>query len=925
MADFDPDSYLASKGTSVVDAPKGFEPDAYLKGKEPGSPANPGTGLYTPPALSAEDALRQKEAIQARTAVRKAREDFVTKNAQAGVPLDIDSGLPAGIRARLSIETDPDKQAELLAKQEGVLSTRKSKDGAVIARINGEDGKPRDVLLHPMNKRLDVGAVAGEAAPLAKMGAAGALAYATGGLSAPLQAAVIGTTMGGLDAQSKLTSRVLAGQEIDSKSLAKDAAIEGGLNAAFPLAGFAISKTAKGFQRLFQGSGALEEAVPLAAKRLGVQTLPSMDTGSKVLARAENSAGLVKQNEALAGGLKAAEDRQLGISGPAAVPPEEAIAGKVQPIIEKNALAAGAQMDTAKDAAARAAANQIEATLDAGLVPSNLPQSEAGSYLRTKLAAFAQDVKDQANKDYPAFYQAAADKGITLDPKPVSDLVKLIAKEDPSGAAELLAPSIKQVKSVESRLNPLAVEPPETGILDQFGKPTKQAAEEVPPLGFQEAINLRSIVRRKLNSPTDPLGDPFKRYYNKLDGALTETIENGIKSDESGELRKAYDTARAAYSEGAQALEQGKLPKLFANAGDPSYVPDEKLVPSLFTGQGNLDGLKAWKSVLDPKDYKLLLRQGLNHLAESSGMTGNYINAEKFLSKINGLSPEVREQLLGAVGDALTNNVKLLAAARGSKIDPVELADALAAAPGQAPKLLQEAFAREKAFDLQYNNSITKVLRGGNLGPNNLGNVDKFTSDWLSKAGAADVRQAMTQIRAASPDTAELVRQRALQNILDSSRSIPELGQVSTGGNPAIDPVKLVKFISGTERDKYQTVLGKEGIAFLDDLATISEANAKRIAHGTGKPLTAEGNAERAAAIVGGNELSLAREAGRGALNLALKIPGNAIRSQAIANYLKTGELPILGRTARTALAALPETVEQTNKIREDRSTALAR
>jgi len=927
MPDFDPDAYLAEKGVATVAAPTGFDPDAYLKEKTTAHGAldiaNVGASRVSPsPEIYLQ---RQKEEIRIRNADRKKREDFVASNAQKGIPLDVDSGLPATIRARLSLEGNPEKQVDLLSKQPGILAARKGTDNRIIATIDDGAGGKKDVLLHPLNRQVTLGDVAGEAAPIAKGAIALGTAAATGGLSALAQAGAMGAAMGGTQLAQEVGSRVAGGQAVDVPDVLKDSVKEAALNAAAPLVGAGASKLASGAQNLLTGSaGALEKAVPAAAERLGVTTLPSMDTGSKVLARAENAAGLKPQNAVLAGGIKAAEDRQLSLSGGAGVPTEEQVASKVQPLAQNAADAAEAGVTGAKNTAATAAQKQIQATLDSGLIPGNLPQSQAGSYLRSKLEAFAQGVKDEANKNYPAFYEKAAEKGVTLDAKPVRDLVEQIAKEDPSGAAELLSPSIKQVKSVESRLNPLAQEPTETGILDAKGRPTLSKPEQQPPLGFQEAINLRAIVRKKLNATMDPLGDPVKRYYSKLDDALTQTIKNGIDSDKSGELAKLYDKARASYSEGAQALEQGRLPKLFADAGDPGHVPDEKLVPSLFTGAGNLDGLRAWKSVLDPKDYQLLLRQGVNHLIDSSPGTGGYVDAEAFLGKISKLSPEVQAEVLGPLAKPIAQNARLLAAARGAKIDPAELADALASAPGAAPRLLEQAFAREKAFDLQYNNQVAKALRGGTLGPNTLGNVDKFTSDWLAQAGTADVKQALTQIQAASPETAELVRQRTLQNILDQSRAAPELGQISTGGNPAIDASKLVKFTSGVNRDKYQAVLGRDGIQFLDDLATISEANAKRIAHGEGKPLTIEGDAERTGAILGGNSLSLAREAGRGALNLILAGPGNLIRNPAVSQYLKTGDLPALNRGLRTLLVSAPSETEQARQIQKDRSTVLS-
>src|SRR6185436_12296164 len=119
---------------------------------------------------------------------------------------------------------------------------------------------------------------------------------------------------------------------------------------------------------------------------------------------------------------------------------------------------------------------------------------------------------------------------------------------DPTGAIASLAPSSKQVAGVGQALKGTAEVP-------------------APPLTFADAIRLRSIVRTKLNSPTDPLGDVVKSYYSRLEKALTESIDDGLQRG-TPELRQLYETARGAYAKGADALDRGVVQKLFRNVGE---------------------------------------------------------------------------------------------------------------------------------------------------------------------------------------------------------------------------------------------------------------------------------------------------------------------------------------------------------------------
>lgn len=896
MADFDPES------AGVAVAPQqtsGFDPETA------GVPHRIPHDVTLRPS---DEETRRKNRISD----QKERERIIQQNLRPGVPLDPDAGLPASIRARVSFETNPDKQVELLAKQPGILGARKTKDGSnIIATIADENGKERDVLLHPKNSGITGGDVAGAAFPLAKAGVA--TAVSSTGLGLLPTAALLALSGAGTHAVGTGLSRASAGQDIDPKELALSSAKEGALNAALPLATAGGKAVLEGGANLLTrgGRGALEQAVIPAAERQGIPLSASMATGSPVLARAEKTAGLSKLAAQEQGALKAAKDRAVGLSGPAAVPTEADIASGVQPIFAQAEQSAKGGVNQGFSDAQKAAQLRIQTQLDSGLVPTNLTQSEAGNFIRSKVEAARDAFQTASKKNYGDLYAKANEEGLTIPTDGLTKLTKEIQAKDPHGAVAQIVPEVNRIFGLESSLT-RGTPAKATGLLDANGRPIMEAAKPPAPVTLPQAIELRAVINDKI-ARGEAVGDIPGKYLKDLSASLTEAIDQGVKSG-SPELQAAFQKARGAYAKDIGKFTSADVGKLFVNPESGAALGDNEVIPRLFSGQGNLDALQKFKAVLDPNDYKLLLRQGVQSLVDSAKRGSNIVDAESFLNKIGSLSPDMREEVLGPLAKPLQDSTKILARAQGSKNIPEdELLDALRASPGQASQLLEAAVQRESAYNQTYNSAIQKQLRDGVLGPRTMGNPDDFVKRFLSNASTTDVRQALTQIGAKSPQAVESLRARTLQNILDSSGARAPVGQQTTGTFQNLDAKKLLEFTTGSNREKYQAVLGKDGIQFLDDMATIAEAQAKREAAqaSSGLPFT-HGAAKEIAGAAG----SSVRDIAGTAYNLAALIPrailGNAQRSAAVRQFLSTGKIPSFGLppVARGVILAAPEEVK---------------
>jgi len=561
--------------------------------------------------------------------------------------------------------------------------------------------------------------------------------------------------------------------------------------------------------------------------------------------------------------------------------------------------------------AERAAQRDLTAQLDSGLIPAGAGNTAVGQNTRQKFEDFVAKIQADAAKNYPLFHAQAEKEGITLDKGPITALVAKIEKEDPHGVADLLAPSIRQVKSVEERLTqPLAAAQPAKFAGFQQISPATPGIPS-PPLTFDEAIRQRAIVRQKLNAPDDPLGDVVKTYYKQLEKAYTDSIESGLKAG-SPQLRQLYDVARGSYAAGADALERGVVQKLFRDAGEAGRVPDENVVTQLFSGPGKLEALRDMKNILgaNSPDYKLLIRQGVQNMIDNAASkgSGGLIDVNSFLTRFNTLSPEMRAEMFGALEKPLKATADAMAIAQKgapavAKIPPEELADALLAAPGSVKSLIERGVARQKAYEADYTNSIMQKLHGGTLGIKGLGNLDRFVSDFVPQASAADMRQILTRIEAASPGSAEQLRQRVLANIRDDVSAAKTLGKKTTGETFDLDPEAIKKYTEGADAEKYRAILGDRGIQFLEDMATIAESNALRIERGAHEGITPR--------IFGKEALSggagFLRNAISAGVDLASILPravvGNAERFAAVRDFLTTGKLPSLGAAGKRLLS----------------------
>lgn len=775
-----------------------------------------------------DEATRRKNAAQ---------EAFLKTNTEGGVPLDTEGGAPAGTRAKLSFERDINKQAEYLAKQPGVLKVRKTNDGeGLIMRVQGEKGE-RDVLVDERKLTLkDIADLAGDAPQVA---AGIVAAYFTGGMNLIPQSLATAGATAATGAAQDVAVRASRGQDIDPAEIAAARGTGAVVDAAIPLIPGGAKRVAQRLVAPFaKNAGPLEREAADAAGRLGIELSAAQRTGSPLLARAETFASklpgggaLVSQREAQDNAIREAQELILG-GKLNDVPTEQAVADAVQPIVAAERETARSAAASERTAAADAAQKQLISAIDSGVTPTSVQPSEAGGLLRKKVSTLRDQFKAQSRANYDEVYNKAGGEFVEVPLDAVKTLLDEI-RENTSEAAVKAAPGIRRVQSLGNSLPAGGTKTVASPILDQFGQAIMQQEKLPNGLPLNQVIELRSLINDQIGRG-EAIGSIPDRYLKRLAGALTESIEGAVNKVENAEVKTALKRANAYYRENVPKFEQRGVSELFAEETGAGFVDDSRIVRRVFDGQGDLDLLKRYESLLGPgsSEYKALVRSGVNRIIQDSTPLGEkFIDAGSFLQRLRSMDPEVRQKVFGGIEPDLVNSARLLEVARGKKVNAEDLQTIMTAGPKDAAKKLQSAITKEEAYDRAYNTRLIRQLTDGTFDGASL-NPDEFVSRFVENASAMEARRVMTMVRASSPEAAEAVRRRTIANILNKagSREVkPEDAVNDSLGNLGYE--SLLKTMRA-DREKLTAIVGKDTMDQLADLTKVEAVRAKAAEQG---------------------------------------------------------------------------------------------
>src|SRR5690606_3827652 len=122
-----------------------------------------------------------------------------------------------------------------------------------------------------------------------------------------------------------------------------------------------------------------------------------------------------------------------------------------------------------------------------------------------------------------------------------------------------------------------------------------------------------------------------------------------------------------------------------------------------------------------------------------------------------------------------------------------------------------------EAISKYYSSSLMKQLTDGRFNPA-VFNADEFISRFVDTASVKDLRQVMIQLRASDPELPNLIKRRAMAELLEKASGKMSPESVVSGAVGDFSYEKLASSLAGSSGEKYRTLLGKESLETLKDL-----------------------------------------------------------------------------------------------------------
>lgn len=760
-----------------------------------------------------ETEVRAEQSARMKNTERQREAKYVAENREPGVPLDVETGLDAGTRAKMSFERNDKKREEWLAQQPGIESVRKTKNGdGVIARVKAEDGSMRDVLVDERRMTLkDFADIAGD---LPQVATSALLAYATGGMGLLGQAATVGAGTALEGAAQDVIARKASGRPVDAGEIAASRGGQAVFDTALPLIPGGAKRLAQVAVGPFSKSvGPLEREAVEAAKRLDVPLTAAQQTGSKAVARVETftkelpfGTPLVEQAKKQEVAINDVREYLLG-GKPADVPSNQEIADKVGNVL--GSAKTSDETNLARKTAIGEAEGQqnIEDLLQKHLPVGNVAPSEAGEAVRKKIVAQRDAFKAQATIKYNNAYSQPGAEAEFVPSAPIKDLVEEIRGKTTEATQQLL-PEIKRIFKVGDTI------------------PDKMT--------LRQAVELRSVIGDMVGRPEALPGIPTG-YLKRLYAAASDAIDEGVKAAPNPEIGRALKEAQTYYKDNFWKFEQPGVADLFAEVspGKGYKVGDSDIARRLTSGRGDVDQLKVMGQMLgqNSSEYKQVLRSSLNEMMEQSKFGRDTIDAGDFLSRLKGMSPEFRKQAIGPIERELVGDAKVLELMQGKKVDPLDMERILNARPGKVADTVREIASEQDYLDKTYGTRIMRQLTDGQFSPKTF-NPDDFVARFVDNASEAELKQVMTGLRAADPKIPEMIKKRAMADLLNKTATEVSPTSVVTGEITGFDYKKLLASLDGPTGEKYKTLLGADAIDTLKDLTVVEAARAKAASMG---------------------------------------------------------------------------------------------
>jgi len=795
-----------------------------------------------------------------RVAARPSRETRLQSFADLNrrdVPLDIKTGPPAMQMMRSSFLKDPEQAIKYWQDKYGKENVRLASNGTPIVRVLNEDtGKPEDILVNPETMSAkDLTKIAGQIPEIAVailadkgIGMIPKLADAAGLLKVGRQAGAqaIGAEAGGLlkDVAMRTADQLPIGEETLTSRI-KSIPMDIGANLAMAGGAKLLGKAISPFGgELPPVQTDLKEAREYWRNRgIKIPYSAGEQTGSGFLQRSEEEmkrlpGGTFGLNDIREEQKAAFQKIQNILSGL----PEDATAADKAAALSKEGIGAEAigalrasnemadvGVAAAKDAAAKEFSKGILNDMASATTPTRqLYATKVGEAVRRKVQDTLSAFQDQSKTLYDQAYALPGGKDRILTAPGLAakaeKAFKALPGEDkitstpmaivgPTGAPIMLT---KTGREVWKEFVP-------SNVIDKLQRLSKIGSQE---FSLQDLVAMRNEVTNDIK-----LGEAVPgvqtHHLGKIRDMLTEAIHDATGAIPDQKLKTAWEAANNYYRDNVQKFHTHGISTILKEAAVPGSVGNAEIVQRL-TGESPraTDTFLDMKKFLGPTspEFTMLKRSIADSLYENAMETGkNTLNAKAFVGAMENLRTNQREvfdEVFGAKGNDIILKAKQLGLTAGDKLDVSDMEKILS--DPHAPVRLRDLVHAQRERDELYKNSILKAV-GSNTLPVEGIKASEFISRFANSSSPNEVRQAMKMIDAHSPELAQQIKFRTIEDLLnESSRTSLPQDRVAFRLDPSrvISSHKLETLMLNGDRQKVLAeIIGLDGIEDLKQLA----------------------------------------------------------------------------------------------------------
>lgn len=789
-------------------------------------------------------------------------QSYLNKNTQGGVPLDTQSGMPAGLRMDLAwLREMPDKVRALQHRYPGLV--RMSTDNVPIVRVTDPDGSQRDVLVDERRASLrdlvDVVGILPELAGSFVGLKSGRVAPGLRGLAG--KAGVVRdmiTTAGGAATAGALTDiAARRGHDLDvdlseilearSKGMLVDIGVDAATLGAGKALGTAFDVASGRTAPLMRNQGPVQRDAIEAVERIEQKTGIKIDlsaaeqTGSPGLARIETfaeAAGArgpaMRQRMAKEDKLREVQSFMLG-TDKAPLPTSEQVGKDALGMLEDKAKTLTKATRAAEGDTISTATDEVLKLMDQASLPERaLLKRDIGKVVREKIVKERSAFESKATELYEKTYEIPGGRDR------IFELPSLAKRAEESLNA--LPPKTKTVEVIDYDAygGPVAKTVEGKDVDKEFvpenvvGKLRSLAANPNEKRSLKDLVAMRTEVRNDIKRG-EAIRGVQTHHLGKIHDMLTDAIEEAAGEMPTPELKDAWQAANKHYRDNVGRFRERGIAELFREGDVPGSVGDAQLVGRILgnSEQAN-DRYFVMKGFLgdSSREWKMLKRAMMDDLYEGSldSVAGRTLDGATFLKKLDGLDREVRKDLLGGKESQLRSALNVLGVVQGKV--PVEAVQKLLDSKMPSVGILNTAILAEAKKSKEFKKSIMKMVTSGDIVEAQI-KPDEFVDRFVDLAGRDEIEEAMAML-SHNPKLVESIQRKTLERVFQKARRSPSAIDIAKGLEQ--DPTMMVSGKSildamgktPDERLKLKAVIGDESYNMLSDYASVTAAQMER-------------------------------------------------------------------------------------------------